>query len=79
MDYLRETINSDSLASIFDLPVSLRNRNVDVIILPAKTNKGTTANTKSAKGCLRKYANPALIPEEDGAWAKAMVDKYADR
>lgn len=28
-------------------------------------------------GALSKYANPALIPFEDGAWERAMVKKYA--
>ncbi|MBR0062322.1 MAG: hypothetical protein IJP68_12675 [Selenomonadaceae bacterium] len=28
-------------------------------------------------GALSKYANPALIPFEDGAWERAMVRKYA--
>lgn len=30
----------------------------------------------SAFGALSKYANPALIPFEDGAWERAMVKKY---
>ena len=28
-------------------------------------------------GALSEYANPALIPFEDGAWERAMVKKYA--
>ena len=28
-------------------------------------------------GALAKYANPALIPFEDGAWERAVVKKYA--
>ena len=31
----------------------------------------------SAFGALAEYANPALIPFEDGAWERAMVKKYA--
>ena len=30
----------------------------------------------SAFGALSQYANPALIPFEDGAWERAMVKKY---
>ena len=30
----------------------------------------------SAFGALAKYANPAMIPFEDGAWERAVVKKY---
>lgn len=79
MDYLRKTVNSDALAAIFELPASLRNRNVEVIILPTDNGKSEKPRRKSAKGCLSKYANPALIPSEKDAWAKAAEEKYADR
>ena len=29
-------------------------------------------------GALAKYANPAMIPFEDGAWERAVVKKYAE-
>jgi hypothetical protein len=35
MEYLRQTIGSAELDGIFDLPPQLRNRRVEVIILPA--------------------------------------------
>lgn len=79
MEYLRKTVNSDALAPIFDLPAGLRNRNVDVIILPADNGKDEKPRRKSAKGCLKKYANPALAPLEKDAWVKAAEEKYADR
>ena len=31
---------------------------------------------KSAFGKLSKYANPALIPLEEGAWERAAIEKY---
>ena len=31
----------------------------------------------SAFGALSKYANPAMIPFEDGAWERAVAKKYA--
>ncbi len=42
--------------------------------------KGRTpkAEKVSAFGALSKYANPALIPFEDGAWERAMVKKYVE-
>lgn len=35
-----------------------------------------TTNRKSAFGIAEKYANPSLIPEEKGAFERAMVEKY---
>ena len=79
MEYLRETIDSSSLVGIFNLPVSLRNRNVEVIILPAEKDNKEGQRRKSTKGCLSKYANPELIPLEKGAWAQAAEKKHANR
>lgn len=79
MDYLRKTVDSSELSSVFDLPVELRNRKVEVIILPLESGRGKKPHIKSAKGCLKKYANPTLISEESGAWARAAEEKYADR
>ena len=36
MEYYRQTINSDELNGIFNLPPLLRNKKVDVIVLPAE-------------------------------------------
>jgi len=44
------------------------------VMIPMQSEKSHT----SAYGCLRKYANPALIPEEDGAWEQAAGAKYAN-
>ena len=39
MEYIRQTVNSNELNNIFaNLPPSLRNRRVEVIILPADDN-----------------------------------------
>jgi len=34
MEYLRQIIDSDKLHNVFDLPLTLRNKSVEVIILP---------------------------------------------
>ena len=78
MDYLRQTVDSNILDKIFDLPSALRGRKVEVIILPVQETQGNTAPKGSAYGCLRKYANPSLISKESAAWEQAMVNKYAD-
>ena len=63
-----QTIESDKLVSIFDLPAVLLGRKVEVIIRPlADTGKKDTAY-----GCLSKYANPSLISKECGAWERVV-------
>ena len=38
MEYLRQTIGSAELSGIFNLPPSLRNKKVDVIVLPVEND-----------------------------------------
>ena len=75
MDFVHKMIDSDKLADIFDLPNSLRSRKVEVIILPAPDSEPLPNNRGSAFGCLRKYANPTLISQEDGVWEQAVISK----
>ena len=49
MNYLRQTISSAELSGIFDLPQSLRNKKVEVIILPAETEVAAEISTKEPK------------------------------
>lgn len=41
MQAVRQIINSNSLKNIFNLPLELRNRNVEVLILPADDQPAT--------------------------------------
>jgi hypothetical protein len=78
MEFLRQTVDSNSLKEVFALPQSLRNRRVEVIILPVSEEQASTQKKGSAFGCLKKYANPALMQQEEGAWGRAVAEKYAD-
>jgi hypothetical protein len=75
MNYVRQTINSEKLSGIIDLPASLANQIVEVLILPLETNH-FEAPRKSAFGCLAKYANPGLIEKERDAWQNAARDEH---
>ena len=79
MDYIRQTIDSEKLAPIINLPVALRGRKVEVIILPVAETQKSAAKSGAAFGCLHKYANPSMISKEDGIWEQAVMDKYANR
>ena len=38
MEFLRQTISSDELSSIFDIPPALCNKRVEVIVLPEESD-----------------------------------------
>ena len=78
MNYIRQTIDGDKLAGIFDLPHNLHGKKVEVIIRPAPIDIDTAVYSNSSYGCLRKYANPLLISQESGAWEEVVLSKYAD-
>ena len=78
MEYIHQLMDSDKLASLFNLPASLKSRMVEVIILPVLERQKPNVKKGSAFGCLRRYANPMLISKEDGAWEQAVIDKYAN-
>jgi hypothetical protein len=76
MEYLRKTVHSKLLEKLFDLPENLKNRQVEVIILPFDENKKKNKPQISLGGRLNQYANPSLIPLEESAWQKAVEKKY---
>ena len=85
MEAIRMTMNSARLAPVIDLPLTLHDREVEVIILPSEA----AANRKKAdddarpvesiKGILKQYADPALRKLEKGAWEQAAVEKYLEK
>jgi hypothetical protein len=77
MNYLRQTVDSEKLVKIFDLPAEIRGREVEVIILPLQGTRKTSGQQGRAYGCLQKYADASLISEESGAWEQATVNKHA--
>ena len=81
MEFVRQVIDSNALDKIF-LPQNLKNRKVEIIILPVDEKEHLQKQVKKEKsidefvGMLAKYKNPKLIHLEKSAWAQAMVDKY---
>ena len=56
-----------------------RGKTVDIIILAENEPQPHDAPMRSAAGMLSKYANPALIAQEQEAWERAVQEKYANR
>ena len=82
METLRLTMNSARLVPIMDLPESLLDREVDVIVRPKlelPEDRPPVSERKSMMGCLREYANPAMWELEKEAWAQAAVEKYVEK
>lgn len=81
MNFVRKVANSDILASIIDIPEALKNKKVEILILPYEETEDSTfmhTKTKKAKASLKKYSNINLLSEEENAWEKAMVEKYGN-
>jgi hypothetical protein len=74
-EYLRKTIDSKLLENLITLPDNLKNRQVEIIVLPAGKDKGNSFNHLLG-GSLHKYANPSLITSEKEAWQKAIEEKH---
>ncbi|MCL1816879.1 MAG: hypothetical protein FWG43_04685 [Clostridiales bacterium] len=76
MEYISKTISSSELSGIFEIPPTLRNRKVQVIILPAdETIQEQPKPKKRQLGFLKEIVPPLPdsffdpLPEEDlQAW-----------
>jgi hypothetical protein len=83
MNFIRKVTNSDALKHIVDLPESLWNQDVELIILPLEdqyTSKPSTpSSTPNARGALKQYANLDLLQQENDAWVKGVQDKHEYR
>ncbi|MDR3048795.1 MAG: hypothetical protein LBV16_03005 [Elusimicrobiota bacterium] len=79
MNYLRQTVDTDKLVSIFDIPEQFNSKKAEVIILAIDKDEPTEKKTKkSSFGSLHEYAEPALSNLEKGAWERAAAAKYAN-
>jgi hypothetical protein len=82
MNFIRKVTNSDALKHIVDLPESLRNQDVEIIILPIgdhSPSKQAIPSSSSARGALKQYANLDLLQYEQDAWEKGVQEKHEHR
>lgn len=68
MEFIRKVVNGTDLINVIDMPNSLLNRKVEILVLPIEENKKKTKKKKSFAGYLSKYANPSLIEKEEDVW-----------
>ena len=60
---------------VFDLPFEWPT-GAELTVIPEK--KKTNHKGESVFGRLRRFADPAKIPGEKGAWERAVINKYAE-
>ncbi len=79
MEAIRRIVPASVLAPLFDLPWESKNMQVEMIIMPVNEVASTlrTPASKSMKGCLKAYADPALSEKENSAWADNIAGNYA--
>jgi hypothetical protein len=63
---------------VLDLPFELPTGRARVALTVIPEKKKSANEKKSAFGCLHRFANPAKIPGEKGAWERAVSEKYAE-
>jgi hypothetical protein len=73
MDYVRKTVDSTCLYEVFDIPLALRDKKVEVIILPAERVPENGAKQKLRLGFVKGPPLPESffdpLPEEElQAW-----------
>jgi len=59
------------------LPKQFWGHEVEIIVLTSPQK--TITHKKSLRGCLRRYANPDLIAQEQDAWQTVMAEKHEHR
>ncbi len=68
MEFVRKVVNGTDLINIVEIPKSLVNRKVELLILPIDEKIKTNKEKKSLSGFLSKYANSDLIQKEENVW-----------
>ena len=78
LKFVREVANSDVLTGIIDIPAELKNKTVEIIVLPYDTEKEDKEKQQvnKARGILENYKNERLKDKENEAWGETAVERY---
>lgn len=69
MEFVRKVIDATEIQDIIDIPKSLVNKKVEILIFPLDNNKKKNSiKKKSLAGSLSQYANTNLIEKEENIW-----------
>ncbi|WP_417909898.1 hypothetical protein [Candidatus Electronema sp. PJ] len=61
------------------LPKQFWGQQVEIIVFAVPQQECRPSSERSLQGCLRQYANPALIALEQDAWQEAVKKKHDPR
>ncbi len=70
MQVIRKIINSNKIKDIIDVPADFKNKMVEVIVMPIKSD-----DKKSLSGKLSKYKDDSKRTLEQSAWAMSVKDE----
>lgn len=68
MEFVRKVVDGTDLKNIIEIPNSLIDKKVEILIFPIEEKKKENKKKKSIAGFLSKYANPDLIEKEENIW-----------
>ena len=68
MEFVRTVVQGMELKDVIEIPTSLINKKVEVLIFPIDEAKKGKKKKNSLAGSLSKYANPSLIKQEEHVW-----------
>jgi len=68
MEFVRRVVNGSDIKGIIDIPNTLVNKKLEVLIFPITEYAKKTKKRKSLSGFLSEYANPELISKEENTW-----------
>lgn len=68
MEFVRKVVNGTDLVDVIDIPNSLINKKLEVLVLPIEEKQKKSKKKKSIAGFLAQYANPNLIEKEENIW-----------
>ena len=71
---LLETMPDDKIETVYAF---VRFIDSDTYELPSEPSATETETIQSMLGIAHEYANPTLIEQEDGAFERAIAEKYA--
>lgn len=68
MEFVRKVVNGVDLEGVVEMPKSLINSKVEILIFPIEEKEQRNKKKKSLSGFLSKYANESLIDKEENVW-----------
>jgi hypothetical protein len=81
MEAIRSIQNVENGEIYLQLPEQFWGQEVEIIVLPSlkQSIPPTTTLKTSLRGCLKQYAKPNLMTQEQDAWQAVVDEKYERR